>query len=90
MTAARSGEGGLADWNEIDLNADTCTVPASGMKARREQRVSLGEAVLDVLEAARRWKRIKSRLAGNQAAEFGTGVLGGEPPVNGSPSRVLL
>ena len=38
-----------ATWDEIDLAASVWTVPAGRMKARREHRVPLSEAAMDVL-----------------------------------------
>ncbi len=54
LTAARSGEVRLATWEEFDLAASVCTVPAARMKANREHRVPLcGRAVEVLREAAR-------------------------------------
>ena len=53
LTAARSGEVRLADWQEIDLSAATWTIPASRMKSGREHRVPLSPAALTVLDHAR-------------------------------------
>ena len=52
LTAARSGEGRGATWNEIDLEVATWTVPASRMKAGREHRVPLSKQALAVLDEA--------------------------------------
>lgn len=41
LTACRSGEMRGAQWEEIDLEAATWTVPAERMKHRREHRVPL-------------------------------------------------
>jgi integrase len=45
-----------ATWSEIDLTAKVWTIPAVRMKGRREHRVPLSDAAVDVLEhmAARR------------------------------------
>ena len=53
LTAARSGELCGADWDEIDRDGRTWTVPAGRMKAKREHRVPLCPRALDVLAAAR-------------------------------------
>lgn len=50
LTAARTGEVLGARWNEIDLENNIWTVPASRMKAGREHRVPLSIAVFTVLE----------------------------------------
>lgn len=49
LTAARTNEVIGARWAEIDLAAKTWTVPATRMKAGKEQRVPLCDAALQVL-----------------------------------------
>jgi integrase len=51
LTASRSGEVLGARWDEIDLDGVMWTVPASRMKAKREHRVPLSGAALDLLRA---------------------------------------
>jgi integrase len=51
LTAARSGEVRGMTWGELDLAAAVWTVPAERMKARREHRVPLSGAALDLLRA---------------------------------------
>ena len=51
LTAARGAEVRGARWSEID--ADTWTVSASRMKGKREHRVPLSSAALEVLREAR-------------------------------------
>jgi integrase len=53
LTAARTGEVLGARWNEMDLENNIWTVPASRMKAGREHRVPLSIAGLTVLERLR-------------------------------------
>ena len=53
LTAARSGEARGATWDEIDLDAETWTVPANRMKSRAEHRVPLSAPALAVLAEAR-------------------------------------
>lgn len=53
LTAARSNEIRLADWNEIDLGAATWTIPEFRMKAGREHRIPLSQQALAVLDLAR-------------------------------------
>ena len=53
LTAARSKEVRLAEWEEIDLDTATWTVPASHMKKNREHRVPLSRQALAVVETAR-------------------------------------
>ena len=62
LTAARSSEGRLAEWSEIDWQSSTWTVPASRMKARREHRVPLTGRLLEVLSEARSLYRETSGL----------------------------
>jgi len=49
LTAARSGEVLGATWREVDLDAGVWMVPAERMKMRREHRVPLSPAALEVL-----------------------------------------
>jgi integrase len=58
LTAARTGEALGATWEEIDMEAGTWTVPPERMKAKREHRVPLSGAALEVLE-------ILPRIVGN-------------------------
>jgi integrase len=51
LTCARTSETTGAVWSEIDLDQATWTVPASRMKARREHRVPLAPAVVELLKA---------------------------------------
>ena len=53
LTAARSGEVRLAEWNEVDFEKATWTVPAERMKAKREHRVPLSVRALEVLNEAK-------------------------------------
>ena len=52
FTAVRPGEARLAEWQEIDLEAKTWLIPAERMKTKREHRVPLSAAALDVLAQA--------------------------------------
>lgn len=51
LTACRSGEVRGATWGELDLDAKLWTIPAERMKARREHRVPLTAAMVEVLRA---------------------------------------
>lgn len=51
LTAARSGEVRGATWAEIDTDAAVWTIPASRMKADKEHRIPLSDAVLKLLAA---------------------------------------
>ena len=53
LTAARSGEVRLAEWNEVDLETRTWTVPKGRMKGEREHRVPLSGRAIEILEEAR-------------------------------------
>jgi integrase len=53
LTATRSGEVRLADWNEVDLDAKTWTIPAERMKMKEEHVIPLSDRALDVLQQAR-------------------------------------
>jgi len=58
LTAARSGEARGATWDEIDLDSATWTVPGERMKAGKEHRVPLSEAVMKLV-------RSRPRIAGS-------------------------
>ena len=49
IAAARTGETLGAEWREVDFTTATWTVPAERMKAKREHRVPLSGAALDLL-----------------------------------------
>ncbi|MDZ7852946.1 MAG: tyrosine-type recombinase/integrase [Halomonas sp.] len=51
LTAARSGEIRGARWDEIDLAEKVWIVPAGRMKAKREHRVPLSDAAVDLLQS---------------------------------------
>ena len=53
LTAARTSEVLYATWSEIDFAAATWTIPASRMKAKREHRVPLSSAALQILAECR-------------------------------------
>lgn len=52
LTAARTGEALGARWGEIDMAEAVWTVPAERMKMKKEHRVPLSGAALDVLRQA--------------------------------------
>jgi integrase len=49
LTAARSGEVRGGQWDEIDLQNRTWTIPGSRMKAGREHRVPLSDRAVEIL-----------------------------------------
>lgn len=51
LTACRTSEVLGATWAEVDLEARTWTIPAARMKARKEHRVPLSDAAIDVLNS---------------------------------------
>jgi integrase len=56
LTAARSGEGRGALWNEIDIAAKTWTIPAHRMKAEKEHRVPLCDEAIQILTKMQEWR----------------------------------
>jgi integrase len=50
LTAARSGEVRGMTWGEVDLSQKLWVIPASRMKAKREQRVPLSNAAVTLLQ----------------------------------------
>ena len=53
LTGARLNEAAGAEWHEIDLDARVWTVPAGRAKAKRDHRVPLSDAAVDVLQRRR-------------------------------------
>jgi integrase len=51
LTAARTNEVLGATWSEIDMDKAVWIIPAQRMKARRDHRVPLSEAALDLLRS---------------------------------------
>ena len=49
LTATRSTEARAAEWSEIDLETATWTLPADRMKAKRDHRVPLAPAAVELL-----------------------------------------
>ena len=49
LTAVRSKEARLAKWSEISFKSKTWTIPVDRMKMKREHRVPLSDAALDLL-----------------------------------------
>ncbi|CAM2158376.1 Phage integrase [Paraburkholderia tropica] len=56
LTAARSGESRGARWGEIDLDRGIWAVPPERMKAKKEHRVPLSRAAVELLKAIEREK----------------------------------
>ena len=70
------GRGVGARWDEIDLANATWTIPASRMKAKREHRVPLAPAALDLLRALPRESANPFVFIGPKAGQG----LGGQAP----------
>lgn len=51
LTACRTSEVLNATWDEINMGASTWTIPAARMKARKEHRVPLTDAVISLLKS---------------------------------------
>ncbi|WP_321808081.1 tyrosine-type recombinase/integrase [Burkholderia sp. BCC1993] len=54
LTAARSGEARGATWGEVDLKRGIWSVPPERMKAKKEHRVPLSPAAIELLKAIER------------------------------------
>jgi integrase len=65
LTAARTSETIGARWDEFDLTAKVWTVPAARMKAGREHRVPLSQAVLAVLQDMQEFRQNEFVFPGN-------------------------
>ena len=57
LTVMRKSEALEASWNEIDMEARTWTIPASRMKAGREDRIPLSDRAIEILESVRKGRR---------------------------------
>ncbi|MYB50680.1 MAG: tyrosine-type recombinase/integrase [Acidobacteriia bacterium] len=53
LTACRSGEVRLSEWQEVDLDSKIWTIPADRTKIRREHKVPLAPRAVAVLDQAR-------------------------------------
>jgi integrase len=51
LTASRTGEVRLAKWEEIDLEKKQWNIPAERMKAKKEHRVALSDAAVELLSS---------------------------------------
>lgn len=58
LTATRSGEVRLADWNEINYEDRTWTIPASRMKTKEKHIIPLSDRALELLNEARKLSEI--------------------------------
>lgn len=56
LTVARSGEARGALWSEIDLTANTWTIPSHRMKADRLHRVPLCDEAMQILRKMLEWR----------------------------------
>ena len=57
LNASRSGEVRGGRWNEIDFDQAVWIVPANRMKSKREHRVPLSKAAIEILNAVKPLKR---------------------------------
>jgi integrase len=57
LTAARTGETIGARWDEIDLEAEVWTIPASRMKASVEHRVPLSQRATQIIQSMKEIKQ---------------------------------
>lgn len=64
LTAARTNEAIGATWNEIDWEANTWTIPADRMKAKKEHIVPLSGACVELLKAMQAVKQNAYVFAG--------------------------
>ena len=82
LTACRSGEVRLAQWDEIDLEARQWTIPGERMKAKRPHRVPLSGRALEVLSVAR-------TLAQDGTGLVFSGMRYGKPLSDATLSKLL-
>lgn len=82
LTAARSGETRGMTWGEVDLNARVWTIPAERMKAAKEHRVPLTDAVVELFGQ-------RSEGMPDEALIFGSEAKPGKPISDMSMTAVL-
>ncbi|HCP82091.1 MAG TPA: integrase [Octadecabacter sp.] len=82
LTAARSGETRGMTWGEVDLDAKVWTIPAGRMKAAKEHRVPLTDAVLALLGQ-------RAEGTPDDALIFGSEAKPGKPISDMSMTAVL-
>ena len=70
LTAARRAEVLGATWQEVDFDAKTWTVPKTRMKGRRDHRVPLSTAAVEVL------RKVQAMTQGQPATIFHNDVTG--------------
>jgi integrase len=63
LTAARSGEARGAQWQEIDLDKETWSIPAERMKGGRSHRVPLSPRAIEILKRMRELRRTDTLAA---------------------------
>jgi integrase len=56
LTASRSGEVRLAEWEEMDLDSAVWTIPGRRMKAGRTHRVPLSDPAVEILKSLPRFE----------------------------------
>jgi len=90
LTAARSGEGRGATWDEIDFDNRLWIIPANRMKAAREHRVPLSEPALAILHTPARLNEIVfPALRGGQLSDMAlTAILRKAKAPSDTPGRV--
>ena len=67
LTATRSGEVRLADWNEINHKDRTWTIPASRMKTKEKHIIPLSDRAIELLNEARTLSEIGLIFPGMRA-----------------------
>lgn len=82
LTASRTGEVLGATWEEIDLDANTWTIPDGRMKAGRAHRIPLPEAAVRALRDA-------ERLSGGEGLIFPSPRKPGAPLSNMALTKVM-
>ena len=80
LTATRSGEVRLADWNEVDLDEKTWTIPAERMKMKEEHVIPLSDRALHVLQ--------KAKALGDEGLIF-PGMRSGRPMSDMTMSKLV-
>jgi integrase len=91
LTAARRNEAVGALWDEIDLDKAVWTIPGNRMKAGKEHRVPLSDAVLAVLKAMAEIRQSDFVFPGDAAGQpvHGASVVGLAKRVAGDTSLTL-
>jgi integrase len=83
LCASRANEVLSCEWSEIDFKEKAWTIPAEKMKARREHRVPLSAAAIDILKTIPREGKGPFPIKNTQALRYMFSKVAGKATVHG-------